>query len=358
MTKTCELFDNVQYDLKDKNKNIINYVRYMLLRTSQMFEYKNLPDTIPANMLELYLQMAGVACITLVDDKLYVFTGGWGGEPDVYYRPTRFVVTNPALKFNKDLKLGEEAVLIYNDSRYVGLRPLYERYATALAENDITMNIADIMSRVNAIMVAGDDRTKQSAEKYLKDVVNGSIGVIGDNTVLESFKTQPYMDAAHNSITDLIELHQYLKASWFNEIGLSANYNMKREAINSSEAQLGEDSLLPLIDDMLHARQEWVAQVNKLYGTNIEVNYHSAWNHVEKEAEDDQITEDTPGSEGEISEAPPVESVEPTEPTEPTEPEVNQEVKEEASEDTIIEVPVSDEDVKEAGGEDDGISEN
>ena len=29
------------------------------------------------------------------------------------------------------------------------------------------------------------------------------------------------------------EYQQYLKASWMNDLGLSANYNMKREAINS-----------------------------------------------------------------------------------------------------------------------------
>lgn len=351
------------YDYNDKLKSMVSYIEYMLIRTRQMFHYENLPDTIPANMLEEYLQLGGVAVITEVDGKLYAFTGGWGGEPDAYYRPTLFTVANPALKFNKTLKLGEEAVLIYNDSLYKGLRDMYRRYATALAENDLTMNIADILARVSALMVAGDDRSKQSAEKFLTDIRSGKLGVIGSNAVLDSFKSMPYTDAAHNSLTDLIELQQYLKASWFNELGLSSNYNMKREAINSAEAQMGEDSLLPLVDDMLHCREDWVAQVNALYGTDIRVSLHSGWKDVQEEesyeqAETDQGTAETETAEpvpeadtGTGTESPSEEPGEEGDGEVSEEVEVREDKAEEAADDEVIEVPVTDEEIEEAKGD-------
>lgn len=271
------------YDFTDKKGNVTDYVNYMLMRTRQMFKYDGLPNSIPENILEAYLQLGGTAVITEVDDALYVLQGGWGGEPDAYYRPTKYVVANPYLKFNKTLTIGEDCVLIYNDSQWYGLKPLFLRYATQLVENDITINMADIMARVTALLTAGDDRTKEAAEKFLKDIIDGKPGVIGDNKVLESIKTLPYTEAARNSMTDLIELQQYLKASWFNDLGLKANYNMKREAINSDEAQLGTDSLLPLADDMLHSRQAWCLAVNEMYGTNITVDYHSSWAHLNEE---------------------------------------------------------------------------
>ena len=76
------------YDFTNKKKSVGIYIAYMLARTQQMFKWNNLPDTIPQRHLELFLQKHGNVCITKVNDKLYAFTGGMGGEPDPYYMPT------------------------------------------------------------------------------------------------------------------------------------------------------------------------------------------------------------------------------------------------------------------------------
>jgi hypothetical protein len=77
-----------------------------------------------------------------------------------------------------------------------------------------------------------------------------------------------------------------LKAGLFNELGLNSNYNMKRESINSNESQLNDDMLHPLIDDMLAMRREALEKVNEMFGTNITVDFNSAWkdNEIENEA--------------------------------------------------------------------------
>ena len=46
-----------KYDFRDKKRAIRNHIAYMLNRTQAMFEWKNLPDTIPARSLELFLQV-------------------------------------------------------------------------------------------------------------------------------------------------------------------------------------------------------------------------------------------------------------------------------------------------------------
>ena len=95
----------------DKLNARYNYMAYMLDRTQEMFTYSGLPDTIPARMLELYLQVNGFVCVTEVEGKLYAFFGGLGGLPDEYYRPTECIVNNPALKFNATLKINKDCVI-------------------------------------------------------------------------------------------------------------------------------------------------------------------------------------------------------------------------------------------------------
>ena len=269
----------------DKKRSAKAYIKYMLIRLQKMFAYKNLPDTIPREMLELYLMQGGICYITKVNDKLYAFQGTVGGEPDPYYRPTLFIVANPALKFNKSLDLWNDGVLMRNDSMWYGLMPLLCRYATMMAENLVTLRSADVMLRVVALLTAPNDATKTAAEEYLRKLEKGQFGVIGENRFMDGIKMQSPPSNNGSYLTQFIELHQYLKASFYNELGLESNYNMKREAIGRNESAMDRDTLVPLCEEMLRCRQEDVSRLNEMYGTDISVDFDSAWLQNVKENE-------------------------------------------------------------------------
>ena len=277
-------FDCKLYDFKDKEECLRNYVIYMLNRTQRMFEYEGLPDTIPQRMLEMMLQINGFACFAERNGKLYAFWGGLGGEPDEYYRPTICTVANPALKFSDTYKIGKDCVIVRNDSFLYGLIPLFRRYASAMVENDLSFRIASINTRITSWITAPDDSTKDAGNKYLKDVEAGDLGVCASNEFLDGIKVQPTVNS-QRTFTDLIEYQQYLKASWFNEIGLNANYNMKREKLSTTESQMNNDALLPLCQDMLINRQQCLDEVNAMFGTNISVSFSSSWEKLIEEFE-------------------------------------------------------------------------
>lgn len=269
-------------------------ILYMLARTQSMFDYEGLPETIPGRNLEIMLQLNGNVFFTEVDGNYYVFTGGLGGEPDVYYEPTIYTVANPALKFSANLKIGEDGILIRSDSYGVGLLPMMQKYAALLVENDFTMRIADINARIAFLLSAADDRTEKSAKLFLERIVNGEMGVISDSAFLESLKVNPAGKENSTRMTDLIEYQQYLKAAWFNDLGINANYNMKRESISPDEAQLNDDALLPLIDDMLEQREIALKKINEKYGLNISVKLDSSWmNEQEKQTASGAPTPDS-----------------------------------------------------------------
>lgn len=285
------------YDFNDKELAVRNYIAYMLDRTQRIFEYKGLPDTVPQRMLEFLLQVNGYACFGECNGELYAFYGGLGGEPDAYYRPTVCVVANPFLKFNKTFKIDKDCVIMRNDSLLYGLLPLFSRYATAMAENDISFRLSSVNTRIEFLLSAPDDSTKQAAEKFLKDIEEGKQGVIASNEFLEGIKAQE-VGRSMRTFTDLIEYQQYLKASWFNEIGLNANYNMKREKLSTTESQMNNDALLPLVEDMLEQRRLACEKINEMFGTDISVEFASSWEKLLKEFEAESNQLDS-GEEGE-----------------------------------------------------------
>ena len=280
-----------EYDFRDKTRCIEQKIIRMLDRTQSMFKWSGLPDSIPEYILERFLQTHGDVCFYKHNGSLYVFVGGVGDKPDVYYRPTRYVISNPALDLSVQPLIDKECVLMLNDTYHQGLLPLCREHATSIVETELSMHIATINSRLISAIAASDDKTRASAEKYLQDIAEGKQGVIAETAFLEGLKVLPYTSGSNNTIISLIELMQYQKASWYNDLGLSANYNMKREALNSSETVIDNDILLPLIDDMLKCRKVGAEKVNAMYGTDIRVELASSWEDNQEETEADDQTE-------------------------------------------------------------------
>lgn len=285
-------------DILDKEKGALEYVAYMLDRTSSMFEYSGLPDTIPEWILEYYLQAYGIATVAEVNGSLYVFNGRPGGAPDPYYRPTTCIVANPALNISLSFKIVNHfaphdtqvwstlpsCVLMYNDTHRNGLLPMYSRYATQLTENDISIRSAQINSRQQALISGSTDSELISAKEYLNNLEAGKLATVASAPFLSGINVQE-VKSDSNAIIQLIELQQYLKAAWFNDIGLNANFNMKREYLSSEEIATNNDVLLPLADDMLKRREIGLEYINSTFGTNITVKKNSAWEKKQRESD-------------------------------------------------------------------------
>lgn len=267
------------YNHLDKTKNISLENEITYNKTMAMFKYHNLPNTIPCYELENLLQKNGFACVAQVEGSLYAFDGGLGGEPDVYYRPTICTVANPALKLTRDFEIDKDCVIMKNDSNMVGLSHTIAKYNTLLAENEITMLIALINSRMNIIFSGADSATKASAEQYLNMIVQGKLGVISDNAFLESLKIQIGSTTRNNVFEDLIRLNQYLKAGLNNAIGLNSNSAMKKERLITAEIDVNNTALYPLIDDMLECRRTAIEKINTMFETDISVELNSSWDY-------------------------------------------------------------------------------
>ena len=267
------------YNYKDKPRNVDNLIKYMLNRSNIMFQYHNLPKSIPSREIELLLQTNGFGVFIEVEGKYYIVNGGLGGEPDVYNMPTEAVISIPALKLNKTYKINEDCIVIPNDSMYLGLIPMYAKYCTLMNENEMTMLLATVNKRIQHLLSANDDNTIESAKKFLEKVFDGEIGVIGESKLFESLKVNTTSSTSQVSMKDLFEYEQYLKASMYNEIGLSANFNMKRERLSSSEVEANTDNLYPLVDDMLNSRRKGLEKVNEMFGLDIQVEFNSSWDY-------------------------------------------------------------------------------
>lgn len=277
MKRKDNIYNLYQQQVRDKDTAVTEFIANTLAKTQSMFEYEGLPDSIPQKELERLLQTTGNAFVTSVDGVLYALSGGKGGEPDVYGRATLYTVANPALKLNKTYDIQKDGVLIENDSNGESLLPLIGRYAVLHTDGLISLNTASILTRITMLISASDDKTKQSADEFLRKIQDGEFSIIGENAFFKGVNMQTAPTTNSVYITQLIELIQYYKASMYNELGLNANYNMKRERLNLGEVSMNVDVLLPYVDNMLKERQNAVEKINEMFDTEISVKLASSW---------------------------------------------------------------------------------
>lgn len=265
--------------LTDKHKMLKQFKSNQLNKSLSMFEWSNLPETIPAVELEKMLQINGYAVIAEYQDNLYAFQAGFSGQ-DPYKQPTKALVNNPALKNNTTYTIGEDCIVIKNDDMKQGLNGIYEYYGQRLIENQITMLMTDYNLRMPFTISSSDDQTTQSAKMYLKKIIDGSLGVIGEQKLFKALSVTPTNSKQTASFADLYGYQQFIIAQLNNTIGLATNNNMKRERLTTNEIEVNKNASYPLVDNMLKNRQQAVAAINEMFDVDISVEYSSIWRGI------------------------------------------------------------------------------
>ena len=283
-------------NLTDKKGLLKQFKENQLNKSLTMFEWQNLPDTLPMVELEKMLQINGYAIIAKYKGDVYAFNGGFCGQ-DPYNRPTHVVINNPALKMNETYKINDDCIVIMNDDMKQGLIKIYEYYGQRLIENQITMLMTDYNLRMPFTISSSDDQTTQSAKDYLNKIIDGSLGVIGEQKLFKALSVTPTNTKQTATFSDLYGYQQFILAQLNNTIGLATNNNMKRERLTTNEIEINKNASYPLVDNMLRNRQQAVEQINKMFGLDITVGYSSIWStdntNDSKVSEDESNTTDT-----------------------------------------------------------------
>lgn len=263
--------------ITNKKEQLSKFRADMLNKSLTMFEWKNLPDTLPAVEIEKQLQTNGYSIIAKVEGNIYAFQGGFSGQ-DPYNQPTKAIVNNPSLNYNGTFTINDDCVIIKNDDMQQGLIHIYNKYGTLLIENQITMLMTDYNYRIPFTISSKDDSTTQSAREYLQKVIDGSLGVIGEAKLFDALKVTPTNNKGVNSFADLYGYQQFIEAQLNNTIGLATNNNMKRERLTTNEIEVNKNASYPLIDNMLRNRKQAVEKINKMFDLDINVEFSSIWN--------------------------------------------------------------------------------
>ena len=241
--------------------------------------FDNLPETISETFLKYCLFSLGKSVFFKNDDNLLALNASPSNVPDVYYVPTDVIVANPVIG-SRTLTRDKNCIVVYCTSmdRYAsngifgGLYGLIVKTATMLADNDLSINIAQKNTRLVNIMGIDDSIGKSTVDDIMRRMYAGEPYVCVQTRYTSTLQAVPVQPQSNNQhILQLIELHQYILAHFYEQIGLTTHDQIKKERLINAEVNDNTDMAEYNIHRVIKSIQDGIAAVNNMFGTDITV---------------------------------------------------------------------------------------
>ena len=259
------------------------YFDFILRLLYRVIIFEDVPETVSETFLKMVLYTQGKACFLrgkLIEEgeQLLALNCTRADTPDVYYIPHKVLVTNPRLQKSYNITPGEDCEIVYlsEPDKYAlgefggGLYELIRRTATMLADNDISINIAQKNTRLVNLVSGDTQNTVDSIRAVITAMYEGEPTIVVKSSLIDKLQGIPLIqNTSQQNLVQLIEVQQYIIAHFYEQIGITTHDQMKRERLITAEINDNLDLAFLNIDDILESVSEGLERVNKMFGTNI-----------------------------------------------------------------------------------------
>lgn len=272
-----------------KEDLFFNHLMCLINEVSNMFEYKNLPDEIRPEYIEFFLNSNGGCGGGKADAEKYVFcVGGRAGEVDPYGIGSYFTGAYPNGEYGEGTLegiIGKDVAFIQNNQTATP-DPYVFKYAEQLTEIDISIDTLIKNSRAGRVPVADTEVAKTAIENAYKKIYAGVPVAIVNSKPLEKMlnaNSQSYEMIDFTDANGTERIQHLLKAKddiyrQFHLIyghGTTGGFKLAQESV----AEVTRDNDIAFIypNIKLMWRKRGFETFNKLFGTNIEVDFSESW---------------------------------------------------------------------------------
>lgn len=233
-------------------------------------EWKNLPDTVDARFLELTLfeDGAGVYFNDEVLGNLFL-QATLDGRLNVYREP-KFTKAYAVTGYLKDLN-ESNSVIIHNNMLHTNSVEACKMFAMRLANIDRTIDV-NINAQKTPVLIKSGENERLSMVNLYQQYDGGMPFIFGSDQLNTDNITALRTDAPFVA-PQLYELKTNIWNEALTYLGISNVNITKRERLVSDEVNRSQGGSIASKFSRLHERQVAVEKINKMFGTNISVDY-------------------------------------------------------------------------------------
>lgn len=294
----------------------------LLCADEMMFTYAGLPETVQEKFIEDYLCISGNCAwckgTNLVTGESGLFIAPYAsraGQLDQYGDGKELTAYTPN-GITLRGEIGKDCFVMYNNTaRSPELDLIFDSQILTEIEKSTNSNV--LFARIAPIFAAADDTTKTAIKEIIENVIAGNLETVVSQNITDMLGIVPdgsikVLDVFQHP--ERVQYTQYLSQLYdvimrrhFSKRGLTIKTPQKAAQQSVDEIH-GMDSVswyYPL--NKLKARQDALKEINRIFGTNITVDFSEIWKQ-EHEAyllrilqKDEQAENEMKGGETDVS---------------------------------------------------------
>ena len=253
-------------------KTYLMYRQEMLTLAENVFEFKNLPEFIDVSYLNRVLLRNGSIAF-FKDDVLGLIALPYDvmGNFDIYGRPLSIMARAANGTYFRKLNEGEFVIMYENNGRkpiFMDICQMAERIS--LSKRTIDVNI--VQQRTPRIW-----KTSQDKKETLKHMLSEIDGMEENIATYESIDIDDMnvVLAPAPFVADKIDMHLDKEwAEFYRLIGVANLIEQKKERMIKDEMSASQGGTIASRFSRFEPRKRAIDEINKKFGTNIEVSYY------------------------------------------------------------------------------------
>lgn len=260
------------------------YRKYLFQKLLSAFKW-TIPETWSRDYF-LYI-LFGYGFVAILDSK----DAGFGIIPqrcgitgyNVFYMPTRALVSNTLLPNISELKIDEDCTVLKINANYTGIMDIIDYYAVKLAmlSADVESNLFN--SKLSYLFATRDQTGAASFKKLYDKIAQGDPAVVVDKNLLNDDGSKTWEVFQQNLkqnyiVSDLLQDMRRIENEFCVKIGIPTTNTEKRERMSETEVTRNDVETESLIDTWLQRLNDEIKKTNIMFpGLNLKV--EKRWNN-------------------------------------------------------------------------------
>lgn len=251
------------------------FCRYLMQKLFSVYEF-TIPEEWDHDYFRYTLFSIGFGAVMNTDKYGVIFQHGTPSGYNVYYRPTRVVVANPALDRTYTLQIGEDCEVIKLTPDWRGAYDIVQLYADMMAVTMESFGMNIINSKLSYVFAAESKTIAESMKKLFDQVASGQPAVFADKSLFTEDGEPRWMDFAQNLQQnfiglDLLEALTTIENQFCTAIGLNNANLQKRERLITDEVNANNEDIKALCSVWLDSMKTGMKKCNAMFNLNLDV---------------------------------------------------------------------------------------
>lgn len=261
------------------------FQRYLMLKLFSRYDF-TLPEDWDYDYFRYVLFTMGYIGVMQTDKYGVICQHGTVSGYNVYYRPSRLLVSNPALRRTYDLRIGEDCEIIKLSPDWRGAYDLIQLYADQMAVCMEAFGVNAINSKFAFVFAADNKAMAETMKKMFDQISSGQPASFVSDKQLFDDEGNPRWQLFVNNLkqnyvgNDLLQSLTTIEHKFNTLIGFNNANTDKKERLNSDEVNANNEEVRSISSLWLEEMTDSMEKTNEMFGLNLSVKLREVDNDI------------------------------------------------------------------------------